>query len=46
MMEKRMSKLQLVSDQIPEQDQITVEFEDKLKKDIESTIIILSLGIH
>jgi 2-oxoglutarate/2-oxoacid ferredoxin oxidoreductase subunit alpha len=44
MMEKRMSKLQLVSDQIPEQDQITVEFEDKLKKDIESTIIILSWG--
>jgi 2-oxoglutarate ferredoxin oxidoreductase subunit alpha len=44
MMEKRMSKLQLIIDQIPEQDQITVEFEDKLKKDVESTIIILSWG--
>jgi 2-oxoglutarate/2-oxoacid ferredoxin oxidoreductase subunit alpha len=44
MVEKRMSKLQLVIEQIPEQDQITVEFEDKLKKNIESTIIILSWG--
>ncbi len=44
MMEKRMSKLQLIIDQIPEQDQITVEFEDKLKKDVERTIIILSWG--
>ncbi len=44
MVEKRMSKLQLVIEQIPEQDQITVEFEDKLKKNIENTIIILSWG--
>ena len=44
MMEKRMSKLQLIIDQIPEQDQIIVEFEDKLKKDVERTIIILSWG--
>lgn len=44
MMEKRMSKLQLIIEQIPEQDQITVEFEDKLKKNIENTIIILSWG--
>ena len=44
MMEKRMSKLQLIIEQIPEQDQITVEFEDKLKRNIENTIIILSWG--
>ncbi len=44
MVEKRMSKLQLIIEQIPEQDQITVEFEDKLKKNIENTIIILSWG--
>lgn len=44
MMEKRMSKLQLIIEQIPEQDQITVEFEDKLKRNIENTLIILSWG--
>jgi 2-oxoglutarate/2-oxoacid ferredoxin oxidoreductase subunit alpha len=44
MVEKRMSKLQLIIEQIPEQDQITVEFEDKLKRNNESTIIILSWG--
>ena len=32
MVEKRMSKLQLIIEQIPEQDQITVEFEDKIEK--------------
>jgi 2-oxoglutarate/2-oxoacid ferredoxin oxidoreductase subunit alpha len=44
MVEKRMSKLQLIIEQIPELDQITVEFEDKSKRNIENTIIILSWG--
>ncbi len=44
MVEKRMSKLQLILEQIPHQDQITIEFEDKLKKDIEHKIIVLSWG--
>ena len=44
MVEKRMSKLQLIIEQIPEQDQITIEFEDKSKRNIENTIIILSWG--
>ena len=44
MVEKRMSKLQLITEQIPKQDQITIEFEDKSKKNIENTIIILSWG--
>ena len=44
MVEKRMSKLQLILEQIPHQDQITIEFEDKMKKDIEHKIIILSWG--
>ncbi len=44
MVEKRMSKLQLIIEQIPEQDQITLEFEDKSKKNIKDTIIILSWG--
>ncbi len=44
MVEKRMSKLQLILEQIPHQDQITVEFKDTLKKDIENKIIILSWG--
>ena len=44
MVEKRMSKLQLIIEQIPERDQITIEFEDKSKRNIENTIIILSWG--
>src|SRR5919112_1818986 len=44
MVEKRMSKLQLILEQKPHQDQITIEFEDKMKKDIEHKIIILSWG--
>ena len=46
MVEKRMSKLQLIIEQIPEQDQITIEFEDKSKRNIENTIIILSWGFY
>src|SRR5918998_840125 len=44
MVEKRMSKLQLIMEQIPHQDQIAIEFEDTLKNDIEHKIIILSWG--
>ena len=44
MVEKRMSKLQLIIEQIPERDQITIEFEDKSKRNIENTVIILSWG--
>jgi 2-oxoglutarate ferredoxin oxidoreductase subunit alpha len=44
MVEKRMSKLQLIIEQTPSQDQITIEFEDILKKDIERKVIILSWG--
>ena len=44
MVEKRMSKLQLIIEQTPSQDQITVEFEDILKENIEHKIIILSWG--
>jgi 2-oxoglutarate/2-oxoacid ferredoxin oxidoreductase subunit alpha len=39
-----MSKLQLIIEQIPERDQITIEFEDKSKRNIENTVIILSWG--
>ncbi|MBA3750864.1 MAG: 2-oxoglutarate ferredoxin oxidoreductase subunit alpha, partial [Nitrosopumilus sp.] len=44
MVEKRMSKMQLIIEQISEHDQITVEFNDKLKKNIENTVIIVSWG--
>jgi 2-oxoglutarate/2-oxoacid ferredoxin oxidoreductase subunit alpha len=44
MVEKRMSKLQLILEQIPESDQITIEFEDKLKEDVNQIVIILSWG--
>ncbi len=44
MVEKRMSKLQLIVEQLPHQDQVTIEFEDMLKKDIEHKFIILSWG--
>ncbi|MBA3283822.1 MAG: 2-oxoacid:acceptor oxidoreductase family protein, partial [Nitrosopumilus sp.] len=44
MVEKRMSKLQLILEQVPHQDQITIEFEDKMKKDIGHKIIIISWG--
>ena len=44
MVEKRMSKLGLIINQIPPKDQISIEFEDTLKKNIEHKIIILSWG--
>ncbi|MGN6622635.1 MAG: 2-oxoacid:acceptor oxidoreductase subunit alpha [Candidatus Nitrosocosmicus sp.] len=44
MVEKRMSKLQLILEQTPESDQITIEFEDKLKEDVKHIVIILSWG--
>ncbi len=44
MMEKRMSKLKLVMDQIPSEDQIKIEFEDQDKDNVKDTIIILSWG--
>jgi 2-oxoglutarate ferredoxin oxidoreductase subunit alpha len=44
MMEKRLSKLQLIIEQIPEQDQINVEYEDKTKNYVQNSIIILSWG--
>lgn len=44
MVEKRMSKLKMITEQIPKEDQIKIEFEDKFKTNIEHTIIILSWG--
>ncbi len=44
MMEKRLSKLQLITEQIPEQDQIKVEYEDMSKNYAQTSIIILSWG--
>lgn len=44
MVEKRMSKLQLILEKIPESDQITIEFEDKHKEDVKHIVIILSWG--
>lgn len=44
MVEKRMSKLQLILEQIPESDQITIEFEDKLKENVKHVVVILSWG--
>jgi 2-oxoglutarate ferredoxin oxidoreductase subunit alpha len=44
MVEKRMSKLQLILEQIPESDQITIEFEDKLKENVKHIVVILSWG--
>jgi len=42
MVEKRMSKLKMITEQISNKDQIKIEFEDKSKTNIEHTIIILS----
>lgn len=44
MVEKRMSKLQLIAEQIPDNDQITIEFEDKHKENSKHMVIILSWG--
>ncbi len=44
MMEKRLSKLQLITEQIPEQDQIKVEYEYISKNNSQTSIIILSWG--
>jgi 2-oxoglutarate ferredoxin oxidoreductase subunit alpha len=44
MVEKRMSKLELVLNEIPPKDQISIEFEDSLKKNKDHQIIILSWG--
>ncbi|MGN6822203.1 MAG: 2-oxoacid:acceptor oxidoreductase subunit alpha [Candidatus Nitrosocosmicus sp.] len=44
MVEKRMSKLQLILEQTPESDQITIEFEDKLKEEVKHVVVILSWG--
>jgi 2-oxoglutarate ferredoxin oxidoreductase subunit alpha len=44
MMEKRLSKLQLITEQIPEQDQIKIEYEYISKNNSQTSIIILSWG--
>jgi len=44
MMEKRLSKLQLITEQIPEQDQIKVEYEYISKNNSQTSLIILSWG--
>jgi 2-oxoglutarate ferredoxin oxidoreductase subunit alpha len=43
-MEKRLSKLQLITEQIPEQDQIKIEYEYISKNNSQTSIIILSWG--
>ncbi|MDQ4074275.1 MAG: 2-oxoacid:acceptor oxidoreductase subunit alpha [Thermoproteota archaeon] len=44
MMEKRMSKLKLVMDHIPSNDQIKIEFEDQYKENVKDIVIMLSWG--
>jgi 2-oxoglutarate ferredoxin oxidoreductase subunit alpha len=44
MMEKRMSKLKLVMDQIPNEEQVKIEFEDPYKEEVKDMVIILSWG--
>ena len=44
MMEKRLSKLELIQNKIPKEEQITIEFENNTKGNMKKLMVIISWG--